>query len=354
MAQNKAEKIFRAITFFSKLASARLRKKRIPFLLYFLITERCNLRCPYCWIRRSENVYSKELSTGQIIQAINDFYVLGTRYISILGGEPLLRKDLGSIISHINRLSILNDVVTNGFLIDTQIEALKKFDLVCISLEGKEEEHDKDRGKGTYAKIIKNIELLKKHKIRFRFNTTVTQNTVDSFRHVARLAKEYNVGIAISIATVSVGKESEMLPNAEKIRDFWREVRELKISGYPVEKSLYTLNNLIKNADLFLDSSIYEGKLPKACGLLPCIFGKYLCYIGSNGDLFPCCHPDLYGKKNLNFNIFKQGAEKAWRNVVDNTSCIFCSMILGCEINHFLNLDARSVWETVYSFLFHR
>lgn len=354
MMQDKTKKFINGTRSFYKLAWARLRKRHFPFLIYFLITERCNFRCPYCWIRHSEEIYSQELSTENIIQLINDFYALGTRYISILGGEPLLRKDLGFIINHINKLNMMNDIITNGSLIDTQIEALKRFNLVCISLEGDEEAHDKDRGKGTYAKIIKNIGLLKRHKIPFRFNTTVTLNTVRSFKHVARLAKEHRVGIAISIATVCSGRESELLPSSEAIRDFWKDVRDLKVSGYPIEKSLYTINNLIKNAGLFLDSSIYRNRMPEGYSLQPCIYGKYLCYIGADGTIFPCCHPDIFGKKDFNSNVFEHGTATAWKNTVNKTDCLFCSMILGCETNHFLNLNPRSIRETIHSFLFHR
>lgn len=344
-------KIIHGLGAVSCLVKARIFRRQIPFLLYFLITERCNLVCPYCWIRRSPDVDANELSTDSVIKIIDDFYQWGTRYICFLGGEPLLRQDLDVIISHANKRGIINDIVTNGLLIPRQLAALKKCNVVGISLEGDEEAHDHDRGKGTYARILENIELLRANGIRLRFHVTVTQNTIHAFRHVAEIAKKYHARIVVSVVLMSAGKENEAIPDVETLREFWREVKAFKKAGYPIDKSYSALDCLIKNAHLLRDGR-RQNDVPSIPGVTSCQYGRYACYLGADGTIFPCCHSDIYGKVDLDSNVVKLGVKKAWENVVRNTPCRFCSMMIGCEINNFLNLNGPAIGEAVSTHVF--
>jgi MoaA/NifB/PqqE/SkfB family radical SAM enzyme len=68
------------------------------------------LRCHYC---NSPNLNVPELETDQVLRAIDDFYALGTRYITFSGGEPLLRKDLAQIVNYAQDKGIVVFVSTN-------------------------------------------------------------------------------------------------------------------------------------------------------------------------------------------------------------------------------------------------
>ena len=59
------------------------------------LTHRCNLRCLYC---SSPYRNTPELGTPEWRTVIDQLAVLGCRRVGILGGEPLLRPDLGEII----------------------------------------------------------------------------------------------------------------------------------------------------------------------------------------------------------------------------------------------------------------
>ncbi|MFH0753224.1 MAG: radical SAM protein [Candidatus Omnitrophota bacterium] len=349
----KMSKIINGAEPFLRLCLARCFRQRIPFILILLVTERCNLKCPYCWIRNSPDIYAKELSTDKIKDLIRQFHQLGTRYLSVLGGEPLLRQDLAEILRFARSLGMMVDVVTNGLLIHQQIEALKYCNIVGVSLAGSAEAHDKDRGAGTHQRIIRNIELLRANNIRVRFNTTITQNTFSSIRQVAELARKYDATIAIGVVVMGDGKEGNVVPDTRSLKAFWQEVRSLKEEGFPIAKSFRAIDGLIATSNDFLDGKIHD-HVPAGKGLRSCNFGRYIGYCGSDGNLFPCCHPDVYGKRDFNADVQKLVAKKAWKNVVDNTSCQFCSLIVGCEINNFLSLDLSAVQEmaeTYFSYL---
>ena len=71
--------------------------KRIPLKVTHFITDKCNLRCSYCYINYNKE---KEMSTEQIKNMLNEFAKLGTQIYGIAGGEPLVREDIFEVIKY--------------------------------------------------------------------------------------------------------------------------------------------------------------------------------------------------------------------------------------------------------------
>ena len=105
------------------------------------VTDRCNLRCQYCmpemdyvWLPREDMLHFEEVS-----RLVDVFMALGVNHIRLTGGEPLLRRDLASLVSMIASKEGLNDLAltSNGILLADQIEALKAAGLrrVTVSLD---------------------------------------------------------------------------------------------------------------------------------------------------------------------------------------------------------------------------
>src|SRR5882672_7278241 len=105
------------------------------------VTDRCNLRCEYCmpeddyvWLPREDVLHFEETST-----LVDVFLSLGVDKIRLTGGEPLLRRDLPSLVRMIAAKHGLNDLAltTNGVLLADQVEALKSAGLgrITVSLD---------------------------------------------------------------------------------------------------------------------------------------------------------------------------------------------------------------------------
>jgi cyclic pyranopterin phosphate synthase len=105
------------------------------------VTDRCNLRCLYCmpeeeyaWLPQQDFLSFDELETLAGV-----FTSLGVRKIRLTGGEPLLRKDLPSLVARLARHPHITDLAltTNGVLLAEQAEALRRAGLhrVTISLD---------------------------------------------------------------------------------------------------------------------------------------------------------------------------------------------------------------------------
>jgi len=105
------------------------------------VTDRCNLRCQYCmpemeyvWLPREDVLHFEEIS-----RLTDVFMSLGVNHIRLTGGEPLLRRDLPTLVDMIASKEGLNDLAltTNGILLADQIDALKAAGLrrVTVSLD---------------------------------------------------------------------------------------------------------------------------------------------------------------------------------------------------------------------------
>src|SRR5919106_2920339 len=93
------------------------------------VTDRCNLRCQYCmpekdyvWLPREDLLHFEEIS------ALADVFLrLGVDRIRLTGGEPLLRRDLPSLVRMLAVKEGLNDLAltTNGILLAEHADALR-------------------------------------------------------------------------------------------------------------------------------------------------------------------------------------------------------------------------------------
>jgi cyclic pyranopterin phosphate synthase len=85
------------------------------------ITDRCNFRCVYCMPEEGSPISPKDelLSAEEFIRIARIAVEAGIRKVRLTGGEPLVRKDLVSIVAGIGELELVEDLslTTNGFLL---------------------------------------------------------------------------------------------------------------------------------------------------------------------------------------------------------------------------------------------
>jgi GTP 3',8-cyclase len=105
------------------------------------VTDRCNLRCQYCmpemeyvWLPRQDMLQFEEIS-----RLVDVFMSLGVNHIRLTGGEPLLRRDLSTLVDMIAGKEGLKDLAltSNGIILADQIDELKAAGLkrVTVSLD---------------------------------------------------------------------------------------------------------------------------------------------------------------------------------------------------------------------------
>ena len=105
------------------------------------VTDRCNLRCRYCmpedeytWLPRTSILTYEEVE-----RLARVFAGLGVSQIRLTGGEPLLRKDLATLVRMIAAVPGMTDVAltTNGLLLAPAADGLRTAGLqrVTVSLD---------------------------------------------------------------------------------------------------------------------------------------------------------------------------------------------------------------------------
>jgi wyosine [tRNA(Phe)-imidazoG37] synthetase (radical SAM superfamily) len=95
-------------------------------IVNWLLTRKCNLECDYCAIVKNYpdmpksypfvgHYYQNEMSTEVVLKALEKFHKYNPNTFHIFyGGEPLLRKDLATIISFCNNLEIPYTIISNN------------------------------------------------------------------------------------------------------------------------------------------------------------------------------------------------------------------------------------------------
>jgi GTP 3',8-cyclase len=108
------------------------------------ITDRCNFRCVYCM---PKEVFGRDyqflprtdlLTFEEIERLARAFVANGVEKIRITGGEPLVRRDVESLIARLSEIDALDlTLTTNGALLAAKAEALRKAGLrrVTVSLD---------------------------------------------------------------------------------------------------------------------------------------------------------------------------------------------------------------------------
>ncbi|MGA2775331.1 MAG: radical SAM protein [Candidatus Omnitrophota bacterium] len=267
-----------------------------PRKLILKLTSKCNLDCRFCDIAR-QNHGKKELSKEEVFRIIDSASRLGVEELEITGGEPLLHPDLWEIVEYAYANNIGSNVTTNGLLIKDQIDKIIKSPVwnICISVDGKQETHDKLRNRqGAYQALIEALDLLKNHKKHVVVGFVVTNENVHELEEVYN----YFTGKNIDFDFWPVNNQPGLyFKNERQNKLFVNFANKLKRIGKisPARHRYY-----LKTLDYFTDN------LPKrrCLGLIDHFA------IDTEGEILPCC---VWGAKHLNLgNALGGNLETIW------------------------------------------
>jgi len=139
----------------------KLASERRPIVVWST-TRTCNLNCVHCYTDSCNQKYEGEMSTEEGRALIRDLAGFGIPSLLLSGGEPLMRRDIFSLIEYAAKSNIRPVLSTNGTLIDRRAaQNIKDAGIVYvgISLDGMEEVNDRFRGaRGAFKKAMKGFE----------------------------------------------------------------------------------------------------------------------------------------------------------------------------------------------------
>jgi uncharacterized protein len=267
--------------------------------LYLLVTQKCNLGCTYCLGDNESYLNSTSMSFDVMIKtidyAVDSMLQNGTINFIYFGGEPLLNwKLIKQAVVYIEeelhppiKINFKHNITTNLTFLPTDfIDFASKYNIsVLVDIDGYCNLHNKMRpfrnGSPSYDIIVKNVKILKKHKIYFEIRSTVTSENVESLDDISKHHKHLEPSACAFPTLIPVDSEGTIL-DSEK---------------YPDSKVYYSeLSKVIKNNEFSLSSicpsnvlvnRVLTGEFVKFdCGI---ILGNTIA-VTHDGDVYPCIY----------------------------------------------------------------
>ena len=161
------------------------------------VGSKCNLDCDYCYYLEKENLYEKKnpVMSEELLERFIKQYIESQTMPEIMftwhGGETLMRplsfykRAVELQKQYAQGRHIDNSIQTNGTLLnDEWCKFFKENNfLVGISIDGPKEFHDEYRrdkmGRPSFHRVMRGIELLKKHEVEFNCLAVVNDYNVD-------------------------------------------------------------------------------------------------------------------------------------------------------------------------------
>jgi len=316
----------------------RVTGKGYPFLVQLNVTNRCNYRCSYCYAAYYKRS-SDELNLNQVKSVIDELYKAGLFRLNFVGGEPLLRKDIGEIITYARNKKIQCAMTTNGSLVPKRINELKGLNTVCFSVDGRPENNDFNRGRGTYEKALAGLLACQKAGIPVQLSAVITKQTFNDIDYMAALAEKRRCRVSFSVLISqcpdSGTPEHDLSPSDEHVQAALRRILELKKQGKPVLFSVESYRYAMTWPDYSRD--FIMGKAPVGFSPISCYAGMFFCLVDYNGDVYPC--PQLIGVFKPG-NILRDSFAAAFRKASEH-GCKACSIPCSTDFNMFFGLKPR-------------
>jgi AdoMet-dependent heme synthase len=253
--------------------SAKAEARGIPISVHLDLTWRCNEGCVHCYLDHS---VGGDMDTAEIKGVLDQLAAAGTMFLTLSGGEIMLRKDIFEIVAYARSLLFDVRLKTNGILIGER-EADRFAELgvreVNISIYSHlPEAHDAiTRVPGSFARSIEAVKRLRGRGLAVEIRVSVMKGGAN-YARLRALAEDLGVRIMYD-ATIVPMIDGDRTP--------------VSLNVSPAER-----------AEFFADPAVLIG-LEDVCArpaqaddeLLnghSCGAGHNGCYISPQGDVTPC------------------------------------------------------------------
>jgi len=197
------------------------------------LTDRCNFRCFYCLPHGEPPIAPKEqmLSYEEIEYVCEIFVSLGIEKLRLTGGEPMLRRDIETIISKLAKLKpkgLLDlALTTNGYFLPERAQALKDagLDRITISVDSLKREVFKEMtGVDVLDRVLAGIVAAKNAGLDpIKINAVIVRgHNEDEVADFAAFAREHDVKMRfIEFMPLDSGHDwsREMVVSGREIRE---------------------------------------------------------------------------------------------------------------------------------------
>ncbi len=281
-----------------------------PYVIKLDITDACNLKCKMCYAKNED----REIPLDNLLSILKQIGNVPLR-LDLLGGEPLLRKDICELIRYAKGQTAIKEIVlyTNGTLANEALAAgLSRagLDKVIVTFVSQDPlRHDSFAGvKNSWEQTVSGIKNLLKAGIEVYTFTALHSENIMDYEQINRYVREQLKAKPLFYQYVPQRQNDPLMPRLEK----WHEAKRKILCDYSPQHFDY-----IKEILTF-------------CGKV-CLGGYYAISIKADGSVTPCpfisdiCIGNVF-KENI-WDIFaKRYTYREFREFMElPEDCVECS-----------------------------
>jgi len=209
-----------------------------PHHVQWMLTRRCNYRCRGCTVWQEEHDTEPEITTEEVKAGLDILRELGVIEVVFSGGNPLLRDDIGEIVSYASKYFVTT-VYDNGSMALKKIDELRDADFVAISIDSlNPEKNDYIKGvHGAFKTAMEAIERLTEEGIFVVVSTTISQMNLDEIVNLTNYFTERGVPVLYCLYSYDTPSESHLFGIGKKNSEF--EFKDRKATAKLFEELLH-------------------------------------------------------------------------------------------------------------------
>jgi radical SAM protein with 4Fe4S-binding SPASM domain len=246
----------------------------LPLNVHMDVTYRCNERCQHCYLDHDDH---GEMTTEEIRGVLCQLQEAGVFFLTLSGGEPLVRRDCFEIIEYARSLKFHVKLKSNAVLITSKqaarLRSLGVGEVQVSVYSHRPEIHDAiTRLPGSLARTLAGIAQLTSEGIKVTLANVLMKGNAQDSEEVHILAEQ-------------IGAQYTLDPTITPMLSGDTSVLDLRLPSNELNE-LFHKSKLVGDVQAFcapppaVDEDVLDG--------YPCSAGHTACYISPYGDLFPC------------------------------------------------------------------
>jgi radical SAM protein with 4Fe4S-binding SPASM domain len=281
---------------------ARAKDARLPVAGGIELTHRCNLACTHCYVNlpaADRAAQRREMTTAQILRLIDEIAEAGTLYLTLTGGEPLVRADFEEIYRHAHGKGFVLTIYTNGTLLTDKVVALfaelpPLGGLEITQYGATEDTYDRvaRAGAGQYRRFYQGVERARAAGVVVAMKTMAMRSNAHELPQMRAFAAERGMRFRFD-AIISPRIDGGLGPLAERLS--------------PEEVARIELTDDVRDTEFAEYCRLNEGLRPADDALYQCGAGLASFTIDPYGFLHPC---EL--SRRLGWNAVDKGFAPGW------------------------------------------
>ncbi len=297
--------------YFAKAAASR-----VLLAVSFELTRRCSFRCVHCYLGDQEHIrknQQQEMDTGAVCSLIDELAASGVLFLTMTGGDPMIRPDFVEIYRHAVRSGLLVTVFCNGSLVtDEIVNVFAEYPprAVEVTLYGASQDTFEvvTQTAGSYAACMRGVERLRQAKARLRLKTMVlTVNQADLaalWQRADEMGVQFRHDCSI-IPVVANGDNGNRSNAGATLRD------TLRFRLAPEQAAAADLS-ISKVAEKLRERMCIAAPAESSTKLYRCGAGKSSCHITPYGKMQPCL---ITLQPSFDITEGKEAFQAAWQSI---------------------------------------